>query len=336
MCARTRREKSRSTVDDLGTPELKNIAQPIRVFRVRLGVPERPAAAAPRKTVPRRPAVPEHERRSRAGIFRRRRGGGHHHRPVAHRWLFVIARNSSFAYKGKSPDIRAVGRELGVRYVLEGSIRRSTNRIRITCQLIEAATGGHVWADRFDGEMEDIFDLQDHITEAVVGAIEPSLKRAEIARATAKPTERLDAYDLYLRAWPYYNASGREASDHCDCSAPTRAGDRSDICAREGALGERLCHARRTAILFAATERSELHWRAKSLKSDSDDPEVLRRVGFAMSQLLGDFPAAFTALNRALRLHPNSVLVFEIGWRGCIATPTIRNLPSHIGSARCD
>jgi adenylate cyclase len=192
---------------------LENIAQPIRVFRVRLGAPERPAFPLPEKpslaVLPFQNMSGDPEQEYFADgvvediITALSRTG----------WLFVIARSSSFAYKGKSPDIRAVGRELGVRYVLEGGIRKSAKRIRITCQLGEAATGGHVWADRFDGEMEDIFDLQDHITEAVVGAIEPSLKRAEIARATAKPTEWLDAYDLYLRAWPYYNASGREASD---------------------------------------------------------------------------------------------------------------------------
>jgi hypothetical protein len=98
------------------------------------------------------------------------------------KWLFVIARNSSFAYKGKSPDIRQVGRELGVRYVLEGSVRKAGNRVRVTGQLIEAEAGAHVWADKFDGASEDIFDLQDKITDAVVGIIEPSVQRGEIER----------------------------------------------------------------------------------------------------------------------------------------------------------
>src|SRR5450755_1780261 len=113
--------------------------------------------------------------------------------------LFVIARNSSFAYKGKTVDIRRVGRELGVRYVLEGSVRKSGNRVRITGQLIDATTGGHLWADRFDGELEDIFDLQDQVTASVVGAIAPKLQQAEIERARYKPTESLDAYDYFLR-----------------------------------------------------------------------------------------------------------------------------------------
>jgi adenylate cyclase len=163
-------------VDDLGTPELKNVATRVQVFRVRLGMAERPALPLPDK-----PSIAVLPFQNMSGdpeqdyfadgvvediITSLSRSG----------WLFVIARNSSFAYKGTSPDVRRVGRELGVRYVLEGSVRKSSKRIRITCQLIEAATGGHVWADRFDGVMEDIFELQDHITEAVVGAIEPSLR----------------------------------------------------------------------------------------------------------------------------------------------------------------
>ena len=115
------------------------------------------------------------------------------------RQLFVIARNSTFVYKGRAIDVKQVGRELRVRYVLEGSIRKFGNRLRITGQLIDAATGAHLWADRFDGALEDVFDLQDQITINVVGAVAPKLEQAEIDRARRKPTENLDAYDLYLR-----------------------------------------------------------------------------------------------------------------------------------------
>src|SRR5262249_58514557 len=114
-------------------------------------------------------------------------------------WLFVIARNSSFTYKGKTVDVKQVGRELGVRYVLEGSVRKGGSRVRITGQLIDAMTGGHVWADHFDGALEDVFELQDRVTASVVGAIEPRLRWAEIERAGRKPTENLDAYDYFLR-----------------------------------------------------------------------------------------------------------------------------------------
>jgi len=130
-------------------------------------------------------------------------------------WLFVIARNSSFAYKGKSPDLRQVGRELGVRYVLEGSVRKAGKRVRITGQLIDTTSGAHIWADRFDGALDDIFELQDEVASHVVGAIEPKLRQSEIERAGRKPTESLDAYDLYLRAlaqFHKYNEAGmREA-----------------------------------------------------------------------------------------------------------------------------
>ena len=113
--------------------------------------------------------------------------------------FFVIARNSSFAYKGRAVDVKQIGRELGVRYVLEGSVRKAGSKVRITGQLIDASTGAHLWADRFDGALKDIFELQDQVTASVVGAIAPKLEQAEIERAKRKPTENLDAYDHYLR-----------------------------------------------------------------------------------------------------------------------------------------
>jgi len=135
------------------------------------------------------------------------------------RWLFVIARNSSFTYKGRTVDVKQVGRELGVRYVLEGSVRKSANRVRITGQLIDATTGAHLSAERFDGDLEDIFDLQDRITASVVGAIAPKLEQAEIERAKRKPTESLDAYDYFLRAMAkFYQWSRLTMTKQCNCS----------------------------------------------------------------------------------------------------------------------
>src|SRR5262249_9449010 len=127
-------------------------------------------------------------------------------------WLFVIARNSSFAYKGQTVDVKQVGRELGVRYVLEGSVRRAGNRVRITGQLIDTSTGAHLWADRSDGGLDDIFDLQDRVTASVVGAIGPKLEEAEIARAQRKPTENLDAYDYFMRGMAGVYQWTREAT----------------------------------------------------------------------------------------------------------------------------
>jgi TolB-like protein len=114
-------------------------------------------------------------------------------------WLFVIARNSSFSYKGQSPDVKRVGRELGVRYVLEGSVRKAGGRVRITAQLIDALNGSHLWADRFDGSLDDVFDPQDKVASSVAGVIEPALQAAETARSADRPTKDLTAYDLYLR-----------------------------------------------------------------------------------------------------------------------------------------
>ena len=128
------------------------------------------------------------------------------------RWLFVIARNSSFTYKGRAVDVKQVGRDLGVRYVLEGSVRKAGNRVRITGQLIDAATGAHLWADRFDGMLEDVFDLQDQVTASVVGAIEPRLEKAEMERAKRKPTESLDAYDYFLRGMAAFYQFSQQAN----------------------------------------------------------------------------------------------------------------------------
>jgi TolB-like protein len=118
------------------------------------------------------------------------------------RWLFVIARNSSFTYKGQGLDVKQVGRELGVRYVVEGSVRKSGQRVRITGQLIDALTGTHIWADRFDGSLADVFELQDQVARSVAGVIEPALQAAETALSARRPTHDLTAYDLFLRASP--------------------------------------------------------------------------------------------------------------------------------------
>src|SRR5262252_11096325 len=126
------------------------------------------------------------------------------------RWLFVTARNSTFAYKGQNVDVKRVGRELGVRYVLEGSVRRSGDRVRIAAQLIDAGTGAHLWADHFDGPLEDVFDLQDKVASSVAGVIEPALQEAETARSTGRPTTDLAAYDLYLRAHAMVSSSARQ------------------------------------------------------------------------------------------------------------------------------
>ena len=171
------------------------------------------------------------------------------------KWLFVIARNSSFTYKGRAVDVTQVGRELGVRYVLEGSVRRSGDRVRITGQLIEAASGHHVWADRFDGSLNDVFDLQDRMTENVVAAIEPKVREAELGRSRLKATSSLTAYDLYLQALFQHH---REAEE--DTSAALRLLQRAINADQRFALAYAIsasCYAQRIYNNWASDPASE-------------------------------------------------------------------------------
>jgi TolB-like protein len=228
-------------------------------------------------------------------------------------WLFVIARNSSFTYKGKPIDMRQVGRELGVRYVLEGSVRKASNRVRITTQLIEAATGGHVWADHYDGPLDDIFDLQDQITASVAGIIEPKLRHAEMQRARRKPTESLDAYDLYLRALAQYNVSPEGNSEALQLLR--RAIELDPKYAAPYALAAR-CHVFQQSWGWvspadpALAEGVRLAKLATSL--GRDDPDTLSMAAMTLRQLAGDVQGAAALIDRALALNPNSALAWRI------------------------
>jgi adenylate cyclase len=204
------RDKLDFSFEDLGEQQVKNIARPVRVYRMPIGGTAAAVPSAP--AVPDRPSIavlsfqnlsadPEQEYFT-DGIVEDIITG-----LSRIRWLFVIGRNSSFTYKGQAVEVKRVGRELGVRYVLEGSVRKVGNRVRITTQLIEAENGVHVWAERYDRSLDDIFALQDEITLSTVGAIEPSLRAAETERVKRKRPENLDAYDLVLRAMPHINAA---------------------------------------------------------------------------------------------------------------------------------
>jgi adenylate cyclase len=228
--------------------------------------------------------------------------------------LFVIARNSGFAYKGKTIDIRQVGRELGVRYVLEGSVRKSGNRVRITGQLIEAATGVHLWAEKIDGALEDVFELQDEVTARVAGAIEPSVTLAEINRARVKSTTNLDAYDCYLRALPHYYQVTREGSDVA-----------VDYIRKAIALDP--CYALAKAFLaFILVTRWVQGWgepgaaekgtalARQAIADDPEDPSVLRWAGHTLS-FWGDYNRGLTMLEKAARLNVNgSQVLSSLGW----------------------
>jgi adenylate cyclase len=204
---------------DLGEQQVKNIAQPIKAYRIR-------GETSPTVTQISDSSLPLPDKPSIAVLPFANMSGDPEQEYFADgmveeiitalsriRWLFVIARNSSFTYKGQLPDVKQVGRELGVRYVLEGSVRKAGQRVRITGQLIDATSGTHLWADRFDGSLEDVFDLQDKVASSVAGVIEPTLRQAEIERARRKRPDSLDAYDLYLRALPFAYTSMPEDAE---------------------------------------------------------------------------------------------------------------------------
>jgi TolB-like protein/class 3 adenylate cyclase len=196
------RDKLNVTFEDLGEQRVKNITWPVHVYRIPIaGTVEVRAPLA----LPDKPSIAVLPFQNMTGDVEQDYfvdGMVEEITTAISRlpWLFVIARNSSFTYKGRTVDVKQVARELGVRYVLEGSVRKAGNRVRITGQLIDTGTGAHIWADRFDGALDDIFELQDQVAGNVAGAIEPKLRQSEIERAVRKPTQSLDAYDLYLRA----------------------------------------------------------------------------------------------------------------------------------------
>src|SRR5947199_4181715 len=307
---------------DMGEHGVKNIARPVRVYRVEkraeprtdpvddevrapLALPDRPSIAVlPFANMSGDPEkdyfVDGMVEDIITGLSRIK-------------WLFVIARNSSFAYKGQSPDIRQVGRELGVRYVLEGSMRKSAARVRITGQLVEAETGRHIWAERYDRAMDDVFALQDEMTMNVVATIEPSLRQAEVERVKRKRPENLDAYDLVLRATPLVVAAMPEtalralplleraltlepdyalAHGHaafCYENLFVRAGRRDDH--RQGAI--RHAHA---AIAYGR-----------------DDATALTLGAFNLGMIEHDRAAASEAFEAAIALSPSSAFSYILG-----------------------
>ena len=229
------------------------------------------------------------------------------------KWLFVIARHSSFVYRGKSVDIRQIGRELGVRYLLEGGVRKSGRRLRITTQLVEAETGAHLWADRFDGDLKDVFDLQDRITERVVGIVEPSVQKFEIERSRRKRPESLDAYDLYLRALPFVRSLDPE-------SAPIAARLLGD--ALKAYPNFALAHAylawshqiRFTCADFDEAEKAVAMRHARAaIANEVDDATALAIGAYVVGVLGKDAASALEAIRRALSFNPSSAAAHFFG-----------------------
>ncbi len=231
------------------------------------------------------------------------------------RWFFVIARNSAFTYKGRAVDVRQVGRELGVRYVLEGSVRKAGGRVRIACQLAEAETGRQLWSERFDAALDDIFELQDRVTEAVAGALEPSLRAAEIRRASAKPTGSLTAYDLYLRALPHHYALTRADNDSAlDLLRRAIESDPAFALAKARAA---VCHAARVSYQWSEPGDAErgVALAREALAGAGDDPATLGLAGYAIAYLGRDFEAGLAATRRAVAINPNSAqATSRAGW----------------------
>jgi adenylate cyclase len=301
---------------DLGERDLKNIARPVRTYRVakknntptsqptasvnptsRLSLPDKPSLAV--LAFQNMSGDPEQEYFADGVVEEIITGLSRI------KWLFVIARNSSFVYKGHAVDIRQVGHNLGVRYVLEGSVRKAGNRLRITAQLIEAETGAHLWADRFDGGVEDIFDLQDQVTERVVGVIEPTLRQSEIERSRRKRPENLEAYDLYLRALPYQRLSTREEIAFAE--PLLRQAITLDPNYAPAHLGVAWCHLRRFQFKFEQSEKDAALLHARSAISfGADNADVLARAAPLIIWLEKDVKGAIGLIERALSLNPAS------------------------------
>jgi TolB-like protein/tetratricopeptide (TPR) repeat protein len=229
-------------------------------------------------------------------------------------WLFVIARNSSFTYKGKPVDVRQVGRELGVRYVLEGSVRRAGDRLRFTGQLIDATSGGHIWADRFEGNLGNVFDLQDRFTESVVAAIEPKLQLAEIERLKHKPVSNLDAYDLLLRAQQCeYEFRAESLAAALRYLEQALAID--PLYAPAMALAA-LCHAERRDQSWMkdpeVEARDALRLACRAVELGNEDANVLWMAGYAILRFRMDQPRARELVRHSLELNPNSAIACAI------------------------
>lgn len=227
------------------------------------------------------------------------------------RWLFVIARGSSFTYKGQSVDVKRVGRELCVRYVLEGSVRKAGNRLRITGQLVDTATGAHLWADRFDGSLDEIFDLQDKVASSVAGVIEPALQVAETVRSANLRTDDLTAYDLYLRARAKFLSSARQI--------PEALRLLEVAITRDPHYGPALAWAAISCFRLLLDNRSEereidrargIEFGRRALEEAGDEPGVLANAALALAYFGEDIDAMSALVDRALALNPN----FARGW----------------------
>lgn len=317
-------------ISDLGKTRLKNIAEPMRVYSLQFGSGISKATASAGTATSSAPASSSPERPSIAVLPFQNMSGDREQEYFADgiveeiitalshfRWLLVIARNSSFTYKGKNVDVKQVGRELGARYVLEGSVRKSGERVRITGQMIDASTGTHLWADRFDGALQDIFDLQDRVTAKVVGEIAPRLEQAEIERAKRKQTENLDAYDYYLRGLASLHEWTR-ASNDVALRLFYRAIELDPGFASAYGLAA-MCFVWRKVngwIIDPGQEAAEAERLGRrAVELGPDDAVALSGGGYALVFVAHDLNDGPAFIERALALNPNLAwALFSSGW----------------------
>jgi len=300
--------------EDLGEQQVKNITRPVRTYGVALG-------ASSRAPLPVRAPLPLPDKPSLAVLpFQNMTGDPEQEYFVDGMveevttaisrlpWLFVIARNSSFTYKGKAVDVKQVARELGVRYVLEGSVRKSGNRVRITGQLIDTTTGAHIWADRFDGALDDIFELQDQVASGIAGAIVPKLRQFEIERAARKPTANLDAYDLYLRALAQSYRFTEEGFAEAIVLARKALAIDPSYAPAAALVGRCRGHQRGQGwgALSAADIGEACRLARQAIEAERDDAETISLAAWALFRLAGEVEIAAAALDRALALNPNA------------------------------
>jgi adenylate cyclase len=318
------------TFTDLGVQQVKNVQEPIRAYQ--MGAPGESRQTASARVAEAESPPPLPDKPSIAVLPFENISGDPEQEYFADgmveeiitalsrfKSLFVIARNSSFSYKDKAIDVKRVGRELGVRYVLEGSVRRAGSRLRIAAQLIDAASGAHIWADRFDGALEDVFEFQDEVTEKVVGAIAPRVERAEIGRARRKPPSNTDAYDCYLRGLTCLSPMTVDGLEQALGLFTKASALDPDYASAYGMAMH--CHAHRFDLLLAeaddiARRRSEISrlWQIVA-RVGQDDGVALGEAAWAVAYLLRDLSSARQLIDRALELNPNLASAWaNSGW----------------------
>jgi adenylate cyclase len=312
------RDKLDFAFEDGGEQQVKNIARPVRVFRVHLGEVATAASEPAPPPLPEKPSLAVLPFQNMSGDPEQEYFADGMVEEIITAlsripWLFVIARNSTFTHKGQAIDVKRVGRELGVRYVLEGSVRRGGGRIRITAQLIEAETGAHLWADRFDGSLEDVFDLQDQVATSVAGVIEPTLQVAEIARSANRPTKDLTAHDLYLRANALVFSRSRqipEATQLLD-QAIARDPNYGPALALYGLCSFLSCLDGKTND-WEGGVRKGVDLARRALRVAEDDPTTLANAAITLAYAGEDIGAMLALADRALATNPSSARAWHV------------------------